>query len=318
MSQYLIKRLGRGLLTLLISVTLTFLILRLMPGNPADVMADPRMTEELRQSILRDFGLDKPLHIQYLIYIKQLAVGNMGTSFRSLQPVSKILLERLPWTLLLTGSAFLITTLLGIPLGVYAATHQGKPSDRIINAASIFGTSIFIPWLALAMLYFLGYKWDLFPIGGAKEIGAEGIPLAISIVKHVALPVATLVTVQLAQYVLFMRTSMVETLGEDYVRTARAKGLVERTTVYTHALKNAILPTLTMMGLQLGFLVGGAVLTETVFAYPGLGRLIYESVTQLDYPVLQGAFILLALTVIVANIFTDVIYSVLDPRIRFK
>ena len=318
MSQYLVKRLLRGLLTLFISITLTFLILRLLPGNPADVMADPHMTEELRQSILRDFGLDKPIHIQYLIYLRQLAVGNFGTSFRSLQPVTKIIMERLPWTLLLTGSSFFITILLGIPLGVLAARRQGQPVDRVINALSIMGTAVFIPWLALAMLYFLGYKWNLFPIGGAKDIGAEGLDLVRSVVLHLILPVTTLVVIQLAQYVLFMRTSMVDVLWEDYVRTARAKGLTEQKTVYTHALKNAVLPTITMMGLQLGYLVGGAVLTETVFAYPGLGRLIYESVTQLDYPVLQGAFILLAVTVIVANILTDLVYSVLDPRIRFR
>lgn len=318
MSQYLIKRLLRGALTLLVSVTVTFLILRLMPGNPADVMADPHMTEELRQSILRDFGLDKPLHIQYFIYLKQLLQGNLGTSFRSLLPVSEIIMSRLPWTLLLTGLAFVITVLLGIPLGVVAATHQGRPLDRVINALAIIGTSVFIPWLALALLYFLGYRWRLFPIGGIKDIGVEGRDLVISVIRHLALPLATLVVINLAQYVLFMRTSMVDTLQEDFVRTARSKGLSEQTTIYRHALKHAVLPTITMMGLQLGYLVGGAVLTETVYAYPGLGRLIYEAVTQLDYPVLQGAFILLALTVIVANILTDLVYSVLDPRIRIQ
>lgn len=318
MSQYLIKRLLRGVLTLLVSVTVTFLILRLMPGNPADVMADPHMTEELRQSILRDFGLDKPLHIQYVIYLKQLLQGNLGTSFRSLLPVTEIIMSRLPWTLLLTGLSFVFSVLLGIPLGVVAATHQGRLLDRIINALSIIGTSVFIPWLALALLYFLGYRWRLFPIGGIKDIGVEGRELVISVIRHLALPLATLVVINLAQYVLFMRTSMVDTLQEDFVRTARSKGLSEQLTIYRHALKHAVLPTITMMGLQLGYLVGGAVLTETVYAYPGLGRLIYEAVTQLDYPVLQGAFILLAVTVIVANIITDVVYSMLDPRIRIQ
>jgi peptide/nickel transport system permease protein len=318
MLQYLIKRLLRGLATLLISVTLTFLILRLMPGNPADVVADPHMTEEVRQAILRDFGLNMPLHIQYFVYLRQLLAGNFGISFRSLQPVTKILLERMPWTLLLTGSSFLITIIVGIPLGIIAALRQGRMVDRLINAVAIMGTSVFIPWLALAMLYFLGYKWSLFPIGGAKDIGAEGLELTASVVRHMALPVVTLVIVQLGQYVLFVRTSMVDTLQEDYVRTARSKGLKENRIIYTHALKNAVLPTITMMGLQLGYLVGGAVLTETVYAYPGLGRLIYESVTQLDYPVLQGAFILLAVTVIVANILTDLAYSILDPRIRLR
>ncbi len=318
MSRYLVRRIGRGIITLWISITITFLILRLMPGDPADIMADPHMTQEVRDSILHDFGLDQPLGVQYLIYLKQLAAGNLGTSFRSLQPVTAVLLERLPWTLLLTGTAFVLTVLLGIPLGVLAAMQQGKPVDRGINAVAIIGNSLFIPWLAITMLYFLGYRWNLFPIGGAKEIGAEGQALYVSIVQHLALPAATLVIGQLAQYVLFMRTSMVETLHEDYIRTARAKGLRQRAVVAVHALKNAVLPTITMMGLQLGFLVGGAVLTETVYAYPGVGRLIYESVTQLDYPVLQGAFIVLAATVIVANIITDLCYGFLDPRIQYE
>ncbi len=241
MSRYLVRRILRGLITLWISVTVTFLILRLMPGDVADVMADPRMNQEIRNSILRDFGLDQPLGVQYLIYLKQLLSGNLGTSFRSLLPVSQILLERLPWTLLLTGTAFTVTVLLGIPLGVLAAMQQGKPVDRAINAVSIIGNSLFIPWLAITMLYFMGFRWNLFPIGGAKDIGAEGHELALSVVKHLALPAATLVIGQLAQYVLFMRTSMVETLHEDYIRTARAKGLRQRAVVMMHALKNAVL-----------------------------------------------------------------------------
>lgn len=317
MSRYLAGRIARGLLTLLISVTLTFLILRLMPGDPADIMADPHMTQEVRQSILRDFGLDKPLGVQYVIYLKQLAMGNLGTSFRSLQPTSKIIIERLPWTLMLTGSAFFVTILLGIPLGVAAAVRRGRPVDRVINAFAIFGNSVFIPWLAITMLYFFGYKWNLFPIGGAKEIGVGGWEMVRSVAYHLILPVGTLVCTQLAQYVLFLRTSMIDVLHEDFIRTARAKGLAEKIVIYKHALKNAFLPTITMMGLQLGYLVGGAVLTETVYAYPGLGRLIYESVLQLDFPVLQGAFIILATTVIAANILTDLAYGFLDPRIRY-
>jgi peptide/nickel transport system permease protein len=318
MSRYLVRRILRGVLTLWISVTVTFLILRLMPGDPADIMADPHMTQQVRDSILRDFGLDQPLGVQYVIYLKQLLTGNMGTSFRSLEPVSQLIMERLPWTLLLTGTAFALTVLLGIPLGVLAATHQGKFLDRAINAVSIVGNSLFIPWLGITMLYILGYRWNLFPIGGAKEIGAEGPALTWSVLQHLILPALTLVIGQLAQYVLFMRTSMVEVLHEDYVRTARAKGLKPRTVLLLHALKNAILPTITMMGLQLGVLVGGAVLTETVYAYPGVGRLIYESVTQLDYPVLQGAFIVLAAAVILANTLTDLCYGFLDPRIQYE
>lgn len=318
MQRYLTGRLIRGVITMLISVTITFLVLRIMPGDPAMVVADSRMTAELREQLLEQYGLNKPLVVQYGIYLKELLQGNLGVSFRQLQPVSQIVIERLPWTLLLTGSSFLLTIMLGIPLGVVAAVRRGSWIDRVINAFSVTGYAIFVPWMAISLLYLFGYKWDLFPIGGAQEIGAEGLDRLISILYHLVLPVMSLVIIHLASYILFLRTSMLDVLHEDYVRTARAKGLAQRVVIYKHTLKNAFLPTLTMMGLQLGYLVGGAVLTETVFAYPGLGRLIYESVTQLDYPVLQGTFILLAFTVIIANIVTDLAYGLLDPRIRYE
>jgi ABC-type dipeptide/oligopeptide/nickel transport system permease component len=317
MSKFLLRRLLQGVITMLASVTITFLVLRLMPGDPALLVADTRMTEALRMKLLADYGLDKPLLVQYLIYLKQLLQGNFGFSFRQLEPVAKIVMERLPWTLLLTGTAFAFTVLLGIPLGVIAAVRRGSLIDRVINAFAVTGYAIFVPWMAITLLYFFGYKWDLFPIGGAQDIGVEGFTKAVSIAYHLVLPVMSLVLIHLASYVLFLRTSMIDVLHEDYVRTARAKGLTHKVVIYKHTLRNAFLPTLTMMGLQLGYLVGGAVLAETVFAYPGLGRLIYESVTQLDYPVLQGTFIVLAFTVILANILTDIAYSALDPRIRY-
>ncbi|MBN1665736.1 MAG: ABC transporter permease [Anaerolineales bacterium] len=318
MNAYAIRRILRGFVTLFVSITITFLILRLMPGNPADLVVEFGMTAEMRESILRDFGLDKPVGMQYLIYLKQLAVGNMGTSFRSLTPVSQLLMERLPMTLILTISAYVITLLVGLPLGIVAAVKKGGVIDWAVTAGAILGNSIFIPWLGIMLLYIFGYRIGWFPIGGAMDIGAEGLDKALSLVRHLVLPVATLVCVQISQYVLFLRTGMVDVLQEDYIRTANAKGLSNWVVLYKHALKNAFIPALTMMGLQMGFLVGGAVLTETVFSYPGIGRLIYESVLQLDYPVLQGAFIVLAATVLVANIITDLCYGLLDPRIRYN
>lgn len=317
MSKYLVNRLGRGLLTVLVSITITFFVLRVMPGEPALLLGDSRMTEELIQKINEEYGLDKPLLHQYLGYLGDLLTGQLGMSYRQLQPVSELIAARLPWTLLLTGVSFVLTIVLGIPLGVTAAVRRGSWLDRAINAFSVIGYAVFVPWLALTMLNLFGYKWDLFPIGGAREIGTTGWAMVKSVAYHLVLPAASLVIVNLASYVLFLRTSMIEVLHEDFVRTARAKGLGQRVVVYRHALRNAVLPTLTMMGLQIGYLVGGAVLTETVFAYPGLGRLIYESVIQLDYPVLQGAFIILAVSVVVANLLTDLAYGILDPRIRF-
>lgn len=317
MTGYLLRRLLRGAVTVLVSITITFIVLRVMPGDPALLLGETRMTEELRQQIRAQYGLDRPLVVQYAHYLWDLARGDLGTSFRQLRPVADILLEKIPWTLLLTGTSFIFTVLLGVPLGVAAAVRRGSWVDRLVNAFAVIGHAVFVPWLAITLLYFLGYHWALFPIGGARALDAQGAARIPSVIHHLVLPAATLVLVNLATYVLLMRTSMIDTLQEDYVRTARAKGAPPRSVVYRHALRNAILPTLTMMGLQLGHLVGGAVLTETVFAYPGVGRLIYDAVRELDYPVLQGAFIILAVTVVVANIVTDLAYGLFDPRIRF-
>ncbi|HHY32241.1 MAG TPA: ABC transporter permease [Firmicutes bacterium] len=318
MSRYMLKRVLRGLLTVAVSVTLTFIIVRVMPGDPATMLMDPRMTEEIRQQILHDFGLDKPLWVQYLTYVGQLLKGNLGVSFRSLTPVAAVIWSRLPWTLLLMGTSFILTILIGVPLGVVAAVKRGGACDRVINAFAIAGHSIFVPWLGITLLYLLGYTLPWFPIGGACDIGVTGWEAVSSVARHLVLPVTTLTIINLASYVLFLRTGMVETLREDFVRTARAKGVPENRVIFRHALRNAFLPTVTMIGLQLGSMVGGAVLTESVFAYPGVGRLIYESVTQHDYPVLQGTFIILAFTVILANILTDLAYAYLDPKVRFE
>lgn len=319
MKKFLLFRGIRALITVFIAVTVTFLILRVMPGDPTTMMLDDRISEEARAKLLSDFGLDQNLLVQYLLYLKQLFFSfDLGTSFVHREPVVDVILSRIPWTLLLMGAAIVLTTLIGIPMGVVAAYRKGTISDHLINAFSIFGISIFIPWLSVMLLYFFGLKIPLFPIGGAVSQNLEGWAYIWSVTHHMILPVATLVLVHLANYVLYMRASMVDVLSEDYVRTARAKGLTERVVVWRHAARNALLSTVTMMGLQIGTIVGGAILTETVFAYPGLGRLIYEAVQQHDYPVLQGTFLILAVTVVVVNIITDIIYTYLDPKIKFN
>ncbi|MBN6205519.1 ABC transporter permease [Ralstonia pickettii] len=319
MKRFLFFRSVRALITIFIAVTITFLILRWLPGDPTTMMLDSRISEEARQKLLQDFGLDQNLLVQYFLYIKQVLFSfDLGTSFVYREPVLDVILSRLPWTLLLMGAAVVITTLIGIPLGVVAAYHKGKFRDHIINAFSIFGIAIFIPWLSVLLLYFFGLKIPVFPIGGAVGQNLEGWDYIWSATHHLILPVATLVLVHLANYVLYMRASMIDVLSEDYIRTARAKGLKEKVVVWRHATRNALLSTVTMMGLQIGTIVGGAILTETVFAYPGLGRLIYEAVQQHDYPVLQGTFLILAITVVVVNILTDIIYTYLDPKIKFN
>jgi peptide/nickel transport system permease protein len=309
-------RIGRAVLTLWFAVTATFLLLRLLPGDPALAVADPRQTREMRAETLHQYGLDQPLLVQYGKYLWELLHGNLGVSFTQSIPVTEVLGERIPWTLLLTGTALLLTLVVGIPLGVLSATHPRGAIDRAVQLGGVVGQSLFVPSVGIFLLFVLGLQLQLFPIGGAVDEDVYGGAWYLNVAHHLVLPAVSLMLVQLGSYVLTLRATLVESLGEDYCQLARVKGVPERWVVWKHALRNALLPTTTLVGLQLGFMIGGAVLTETVYAYPGVGRGIYEAVLQLDFPVLQGAFVLLAATVVIANMLTDLIYGALDPRVR--
>jgi peptide/nickel transport system permease protein len=303
-------------LTIWFAVTVTFLLLRLLPGDPALAVASPNMTEDTRAALLKQYGLDQPLIVQYGIYLWQLVQGNLGVSFTQSIPVLDVLMQRLPWTLLLTGTALVLTVAVGIPLGVLAASHRGRFLDKVVQIIGVTGQSIFVPSIGVLLLFVFGLMLHWLPIGGAYDQDAYGMAWYGSVASHLILPAISLMLVQLGSYVLTMRSTLIDALGEDYTTLARANGLPYRRVLWKHALRNALLPTTTLIGLQLGFLVGGAVLTETVFAYPGIGRGIYEAVTQLDFPVLQGAFLMLAITVVVANMLTDTVYGFLDPRVK--
>ncbi|GAA4507909.1 ABC transporter permease [Actinoallomurus oryzae] len=315
LARFALRRLLRGVVTIWFAVTVTFLMLRLLPGDPALAVANPNMTRETRQALLHQYGLDQSLAVQYGKYLWQLLHGNLGVSFSQSVPVTTALMERLPWTLLLTVSALVVTIVIGVPLGVVAASRRGF-WDRAVQLSGVVGQSLFVPSIGIFLLYFLGLKLRWFPIGGAYAENTYGIAWYGSVLRHLVLPCLSLVLVQLGSYVLTLRSTLIDALGEDYCMLARANGLGERKVVWKHALRNALLPTTTLVGLQLGFVVGGAVLTETIYAYPGIGRGIYEAVTRLDFPVLQGAFVLLSATVIVANLLTDLAYGLLDPRVR--
>jgi peptide/nickel transport system permease protein len=302
--------------TIWFAVTVTFLLLRLLPGDPALAVASPNMTDDARAALLTQYGLDKPLIVQYGLYLIQLVQGNFGVSFTQSIPVMDVLLQRLPWTLLLTMSALVLTTAIGIPLGVLAASKRGGFLDKLVQVIGVTGQSIFVPSIGVLLLFVFGLTLRWLPIGGAYDNDAYGAAWYGSVASHLILPAVSLMLIQLGSYVLTMRSTLIDALGEDYVTLAKANGLPYRRILWRHALRNALLPTTTLIGLQLGFLVGGAVLTETVFAYPGIGRGIYEAVTQLDFPVLQGAFLLLAITVVLANMLTDIVYGFLDPRVK--
>ncbi|MGB3828272.1 MAG: ABC transporter permease [Ornithinimicrobium sp.] len=310
------RRLLRGVITLWFAVTVTFLLLRLLPGDPVTALASTNMDEATRLDLLQRYGLSDSLPTQYGKYLVQLAQGDLGISFTQRVPVTEVLMARLPWTLLLTLTALAVTVAIGVPLGVLAATRARTIVDRAVQVGGVVGQSLFVPSIGILLLYVLGLQLGWLPIGGAYNEQTYGLAWYGSVAAHLILPCASLVLVSLGSYVLTMRATLIDSLGEDYCDLARAKGLPARTVVWKHALRNALLPTTTLLGLQLGFLVGGAVLTETVFAYPGVGRAIYDSVNRLDFPVLQGAFIMLAATVVLANLVTDLAYGMLDPRVR--
>lgn len=316
MAMFAVRRVGRGLLTVWFAVTVTFLLLRLLPGDPTLAIQSPNMTADQRAALLEQYGLDQPLAVQYLAYLGQLLQGNLGISFTQSVPVTDVLVERLPWTLLLASGALVLTVLVGIPLGVLAASRAGGAFDRAVQMVGVTAQSLFVPSVGVFLLYTLGLQLGWFPIGGAYDRGVYGFAWYANVLHHAVLPILSLVLIQLGAYVLTMRSTLIDALGEDYCTLARANGLPYRRVLWKHALRNALLPTTTLIGLQLGTLVGGAVLTETVFAYPGIGRGIYEAVTQLDFPVLQGSFLLLAVTVVVANMLTDLVYGLLDPRVK--
>ena len=317
MFRYILRRLGRGILTILISVTLVFFIVRAMPSDPVALMISPQMTEEAQQALIKTYGLDQPKSTQYFLYMKELLHGNMGISFAKRVPVSPLLAEKLPRTLLLLAAVMLIVIVIGISVGLYAAANKGKIPDRIINILVTMGISVFIPFMAFLLLYIFSFKLKALPTGGAyTPPKGQGLEYYLDVAKHLILPAIALSITNLANAVLYTRNSMIDVLQEDYIRTAYSKGNSRGRVLRVHALKNALIPTVTVIGMQIGFMVGGATVTETVFSWPGIGRLVYDSVNALDYPVLQGAFLVMAVAVVIMSFLTDLVVAWLDPRIK--
>jgi peptide/nickel transport system permease protein len=310
-------RAARSLLTIFISVTLTFFIVRAMPSNPVELLINPYMSQETQDMLMQKYGLDKPLAVQYALFLKGLLQGDLGVSFSSRQPVAQVLLQKLPWTLLLIAIVMALVLGIGIPTGLLAARRRGKLADQVINVLVTLGISIFIPFLSFMFLYIFSYLLKVLPTGGAyTPPKPHGLTYVLDVARHAILPAATLAITNLANVVLYTRNSTLDVLGEDYVRTARAKGASPKRAMRVHVLRNAMIPTVTVVGLQVGVMVGGAVVTETIFAWPGIGRMLFEAIGALDYPILQGGFLLLSVSVVTMNFITDMLVGWLDPRIR--
>lgn len=310
--------LPRAVLTLAAIGLLNFGLIRLAPGDPVAVIAgesgasDPAFTEQIR----KDYGLDRPIPVQTAHYLGRLAVLDLGVSYRSNRPVAQMIAERLPATLLLTGTALLVAIVIGTTLGIVSARSRGGWGDLLIGSTAMLCYAMPVFWvgLVLVLVFSVGLGW--FPAFGMTSlIPKAGAARALDILHHLALPALTLALLYLAVYVRLARASTLEVLDREFVRTAHAKGLTEGQVMRQHVLRNALLPTVTMAGLQIGQLVGGAVVVETVFAWPGIGRLAFDALAQRDYGVILGVFFMSSVVVVLANLATDVVLRMVDPRI---
>ncbi len=322
MLEYLIRRLI-GLIPLLLGITfISFLVIHMAPGSPIDLLTDmnPDASPELRERLEQHWGLDKPYHVQYWIWLKRVAVGDFGRSLsRDARPVLDKIREALPVTLLLNSLSLALILLTAIPIGVYSATHQYSTADRLTTVFVFLGFAMPTFWLALLCMMLFGVQLGWVPISGLKSLDYETLSLAGKIldrVRHLVLPVSISAVTSLAGLSRYMRSSMLEVFRQDYITTARSKGLSERAVVYRHALRNALLPVITILGLSLPGLIGGSVIFETIFAIPGMGRLFYNSVMMRDYTVVMGILVIGAVLTLLGNLLADVSYAIVDPRLR--
>ncbi len=306
MTRHLFQRFLLALPALWLVLTMVFLLIHLVPGDPVEQMlgegAAPGELAQLRHSL----GLDQPLHVQYARYLGQLAHGDLGQSLKFQAPVRRILFERYPATLELAFRALLICAAIGIPAGVLAAHRRGRAADRAVGLFTLLGLAV--PNFALGPLLILLFSIAL----GLLPVSGRGGPLSF------VLPAATLGAALAAILTRMVRGAMIEELSSDYVRTARAKGLPARAVLFRHAFRNALIPIVTILGLQFGTLLAGAIVTESIFAWPGIGRLTVQAISSRDYPLLQGCILLIAVSYVFVNLLTDFLYAVVDPRVRLQ
>jgi ABC-type dipeptide/oligopeptide/nickel transport system permease component len=304
--RYVLKRVVLALPVLLGVSVVVFVAIRLIPGDPAQLMAGQAATQEVVQQIRQSLGLDQPVPVQYLYFLRNVVRGDLGRSLFNGAPVVEELAQRFPRTVRLALASMAVASLIGIPAGILAATRRSTWVDTAVMLVALAGVSVPVFWLGLNLILLFSVRLQWFPSFGYETW------------RHLVLPSLTLGAASAAIVARMTRSAMLEVLGQDYVRTARAKGLAERVVVNRHALRNALIPVVTVLGLQLGTLLSGAVLTETVFAWPGIGRLLVEAVLARDYPIIQGATLLIAATFVVLNVAVDVLYGLLDPRIRYE
>lgn len=321
MLRFFAARGAQYLLVILLTVMLNFALPRMMPGNPLIFLAGEDvgfLSSDQRNQLYSMYGLDQPQWRQFLTYSANLARGQLGYSFQRGRPISHMIGERLPYTLFLVGTALVLATLIGVLMGALAAWRRGSALDLGTLGVAMFFESVPSFWLGMIFIAVFAAGLGWFPIFGAGTAGVAlaGWPLLADRARHIALPLATLTIITIPGIYLIMRYSMLTVLGEQYIATARAKGVPDRAVLRRHVVRNALLPVATVFMLNLGFVASGATIVETVFSYPGVGRLLYEAVLNRDYPVIQGTFFMITVCVIAANILSDLLYPMIDPRVR--
>jgi len=313
------------MIPLLIGITLIcFFVMRLAPGSPTDLQTEmnPKASQESKERLNALYELDKPIYVQYGSWLKKISRGDLGVSFSSdHRPVADKIMERLPITILINFLSLVIILAVAVPIGVLSAVHQDSLFDKVTTVLVFIGFAVPTFWLALLLMIFFGIHLGWLPISGLRSLNYEYLNIwnqLIDLAKHLVLPVFVSAFGGLAGLSRYMRANMLEVIRQDYIMTARAKGLSERDVIYRHALHNALLPAITILGLSIPGLIGGSVIFETIFAIPGMGQLFYMSVMARDYPTIMGILLIGAILTLVGNLIADVSYAVADPRIRIS
>lgn len=318
--RFILRRLLQAVPVIAAVIVINFLLIHLAPGDPAAVLAGPDPTPEHIAELRAQFGLDQPLMHQFVRYVGQVLTFDLGTSYQFGEPVARLILDRVPATLLLMGSALTVASLAGILLGAVAARRPNGAMDGLASFVALAGYSMPAFWLGQIMLLIFAMRFALLPVQGMSSLRAPetGVGHWIDVAQHLVLPACTYAVYHATLVFRLTRVKMKDTLAQDYILTARAKGAPERRVVMRHALPNALLPVITVIGTNVGFMFAGSVLVETVYGWPGMGQLMFQAIAVRDYPLLLGLFIFISGFVIAANIVTDIVYAIIDPRIVYR
>lgn len=320
MHRYVIRRILQMVPILFGISVVVFALLAAAPGDQVDLLLSgiPNITPDDVTRLKHVYGLDQPVHVRYVKWLERAGHGDFGWSRTYREPVSTLILDRLGNTVMLAAGALLIALAVAVPVGMYSAFHQYSLADYGATLFTFFGVSVPVFWFGIMLIYLFGVTWHVLPPGGINSPGvAAGLPMLVDRLKYLPLPTLALGLVFMASFTRYTRSSMLEVIRQDFIRTAQAKGLPQRVVVRRHALRNALIPLVTILGLAVPGLLAGAPLTETVFSWPGVGKLLVDSTLGADYAVAQGIIMFIALTVVIANLLVDVAYVLLDPRIRY-